>query len=83
MLNSSAVVGISVPALGTPGRDTARIVVLDKVISANLLYLDALRQGLDKDPVFLIDAEGKLRGEWRNVKVKGHAEEVLEAAKAL
>ena len=32
---------------------------------------------------FLIDAEGKLRREWRNVKVKGHAEEVLEAAKAL
>ena len=50
MLNSSAVVGVSVPALGTPERDTARIVVLDKVISANLLYLDAKRQGLDKDP---------------------------------
>jgi len=32
---------------------------------------------------FLIDADGKLRREWRNVKVKGHAEEVLEAAKAL
>ena len=32
---------------------------------------------------FLIDAEGKLRKEWRNVKVAGHAEEVLEAAKAL
>ena len=32
---------------------------------------------------FLIDAEGKLRQEWRKVKVKGHAEEVLEAAKAL
>ena len=32
---------------------------------------------------FLIDAEGKLRGEWRNVKVKGHAEEVLAAVKAL
>ena len=32
---------------------------------------------------FLIDAEGKLREEWRKVKVKGHAEEVLEAAKAL
>ena len=32
---------------------------------------------------FLIDADGKLRGEWRKVKVKGHAEEVLEAAKAL
>ena len=32
---------------------------------------------------FLIDAAGKLRREWRNVKVKGHAEEVLEAAKSL
>ena len=32
---------------------------------------------------FLIDADGKLRREWRNVKVKGHAEEVLEAAKSL
>lgn len=32
---------------------------------------------------FLIDANGKLRQEWRKVKVKGHAEAVLEAAKAL
>lgn len=32
---------------------------------------------------FLIDADGKLRHEWRKVKVKGHAEEVLEAVKAL
>lgn len=32
---------------------------------------------------FLIDADGKLRQEWRNVKVKGHAEEVLEAVKSL
>lgn len=32
---------------------------------------------------FLIDAAGKLRAEWRKVKVKGHAEEVLEAVKAL
>lgn len=32
---------------------------------------------------FLIDAEGKLRREWRKVKVKGHAEEVLEAVRAL
>lgn len=32
---------------------------------------------------FLIDTEGKLRREWRNVKVKGHADEVLEAVKAL
>ena len=55
MLNSTAVVGVSVPALGTPERDAARIVVLDKVISANLLYLDAKRQGLDKDPVYQRD----------------------------
>jgi peroxiredoxin Q/BCP len=32
---------------------------------------------------FLIDKDGKLRQEWRKVKVKGHAEEVLEAVKAL
>lgn len=32
---------------------------------------------------FLIDADGKLREEWRKVKVKGHAEAVLEAVKAL
>lgn len=32
---------------------------------------------------FLIDAEGKLRGEWRKVKVKGHAQAVLDAVKAL
>ena len=32
---------------------------------------------------FLIDRDGKLRGEWRKVKVKGHADEVLEAVKAL
>ena len=32
---------------------------------------------------FLIDAEGVLREEWRGVKVKGHAEAVLEAARGL
>ena len=32
---------------------------------------------------FLIDADGKLRGEWRKVKVKGHADEVLAAVKDL
>ncbi len=32
---------------------------------------------------FLIDSAGKLRQEWRKVKVTGHAAEVLEAAKAL
>lgn len=32
---------------------------------------------------FLFDETGALRREWRGVKVKGHAEEVLEAARAL
>jgi len=32
---------------------------------------------------FLLDAGGVLRREWRKVKVQGHVEEVLEAAKSL
>ena len=32
---------------------------------------------------FLIDEAGKLRKEWRKVKVKGHVDEVLEALKDL
>ncbi len=32
---------------------------------------------------FLVDAKGRLARIWRKVKVRGHAEEVLEAVKAL
>jgi peroxiredoxin Q/BCP len=32
---------------------------------------------------FLVDGKGMIRKVWRNVKVEGHAEEVLTAAKAL
>ncbi|QYF87776.1 peroxiredoxin [Brevundimonas sp. PAMC22021] len=32
---------------------------------------------------FLVDAEGRIRRAWRKVSVKGHAQEVLEAARAL
>ena len=32
---------------------------------------------------FLIDGSGLVRRVWRNVKVKGHAEQVLEAAQSL
>ncbi|MWD30145.1 redoxin domain-containing protein [Aquicoccus sp. SCR17] len=32
---------------------------------------------------FLVDGEGRIARAWRKVKVAGHAEEVLEAAKAL
>lgn len=38
--------------------------------------------GIDRS-TFLIDKKGVLKAEWRGVKVKGHADEVLEAVKAL
>lgn len=38
--------------------------------------------GVDRS-TFLFDKAGKLRREWRSVKVKGHAAEVLEAARNL
>jgi peroxiredoxin Q/BCP len=38
--------------------------------------------GVDRS-TFLIDATGKIARAWRKVKVPGHAEEVLQAAKAL
>lgn len=38
--------------------------------------------GIDRS-TFLIDAEGKLVKEWRSVKVKGHAEEVLASVQDL
>jgi parvulin-like peptidyl-prolyl isomerase len=56
-INSSAIVGVSVPALGTPERDTVRITLLDRFVSANLMYLDARKQGLDRDPVYLREVE--------------------------
>ena len=51
-LNSSAVVGVSVPVLGSPERSTVMLALLDKVISANLLYLDAIKRGADEDSAY-------------------------------
>jgi peptidyl-prolyl cis-trans isomerase C len=56
-LNSSAIVGVSLPALGTPERDTVRITLLDRFVSGNLLYLDARKRGLDQDPAYLREME--------------------------
>ncbi len=39
-------------------------------------------QGIERS-TFLIDRDGRLFQEWRKVKVKGHADEVLKAVKAL
>ena len=51
------------------------------VIQEKMLYGRKF-MGVERS-TFLIDAAGKLRGEWRKVKVKGHAAEVLEAVKGL
>jgi len=51
-LNSAAVVGVSIPTFGTPERDIVRMTLLDKLISSNLIYLDALDRGVDKDPEY-------------------------------
>lgn len=55
IINSSAMVGLSIPALGTPERHQAVLSVLDKVITANLLYLDALDKGKDRLPEYQED----------------------------
>uniref|UniRef100_UPI002638FA74 peroxiredoxin n=1 Tax=Thauera sp. TaxID=1905334 RepID=UPI002638FA74 len=39
-------------------------------------------RGIERS-TFLIDGEGAIAREWRGVKVPGHAEEVLTAARAL
>ncbi|NNJ92944.1 MAG: redoxin domain-containing protein, partial [Gammaproteobacteria bacterium] len=51
------------------------------VIKMKNMYGKKVR-GIERS-TFIIDREGKLRQEWRGVKVKGHVEEVLDAVKAL
>jgi len=50
-INSSAVVGIPIPKPGTPERTQMRLTLLDRRITSDLLYLDALAKGLDDNPV--------------------------------
>lgn len=51
------------------------------VIKMKNMYGKKVR-GIERS-TFLLDDKGKLRQEWRKVKVDGHAEEVLTAAQAL
>lgn len=51
------------------------------VIKMKNMYGKKVR-GIERS-TFLIDKNGKLRQEWRKVKVAGHVEEVLAAVKAL
>ncbi len=49
------------------------------VIREKMLYGRKF-MGIERS-TFLIDEKGKLREEWRKVKVKGHADEVLQSVK--
>ncbi|MEW8458848.1 MAG: peptidylprolyl isomerase [Candidatus Thiodiazotropha endolucinida] len=73
-LNSTAVVGLSTPALGTPERRTVILTLLDKAISVNLLYLDAVGKGKLEDPNFKRElqeyADGMLAGLYRRHYLK-------------
>lgn len=51
------------------------------VIREKMLYGRKF-MGIERS-TFLIDASGKLRSEWRKVKVKNHAAQVYDAVKAL
>ena len=51
------------------------------VIKQKNMYGKKVR-GIERS-TFLVDASGTLRQEWRKVKIPGHVEEVLEAAKTL
>ena len=51
------------------------------VIKMKSMYGKQVR-GIERS-TFLIDEAGVLRAEWRKIKVKGHAEEVLETLKAM
>ncbi len=51
------------------------------VIKMKNMYGKKVR-GIERS-TFLIDSTGKLREEWRKVKVAGHVDEVLAAVKAL
>ena len=57
MINSSDLVGMGIPPPGSAARNEARLILLDKMISANLLYLDALKQGMQNNPVYQYDVE--------------------------
>ena len=61
--------------------EDARICTLFDVMKEKSMY-GKKYLGIERS-TFLLDAAGVLRREWRKVKVPGHAEEVLEAAKSL
>jgi peroxiredoxin Q/BCP len=87
------VVGVSPDTLASHGKFKTKyafpfVLLADEERSACRLF-DVIREksmygrkfmGVERS-TFLIDAKGVLRREWRKVKVDGHAEEVLAAAR--
>jgi thioredoxin-dependent peroxiredoxin len=69
---------LSFPLLSDPDEKLCK---LFDVIKEKSLY-GKKYLGIERS-TFLLDGKGVLRHEWRKVKVPGHAEEVLEAAKSL
>ncbi|MES9990966.1 MAG: peptidylprolyl isomerase [Candidatus Thiodiazotropha sp.] len=73
-LNSTAVVGLSTPALGTPERRTVMLTLLDKAISLNLIYLDAVAKGKLEDATYQRElkeySDGMLAGLYRKRYLK-------------
>ncbi|MBB3230247.1 peroxiredoxin [Halomonas stenophila] len=76
--NFKAKQGFTFPLLSDKDETLCR---LFDVIKLKKLY-GKEHLGIERS-TFLIDADGTLAREWRGVKVKGHADEVLEAARAL
>jgi thioredoxin-dependent peroxiredoxin len=58
-----------------------KLCALFEVMKDKNMYGKKVR-GIERS-TFLVDAEGVLRQEWRKVKIDGHVDEVLAAAKAL
>jgi len=61
-------------------RDETLCKLFDVIKEKNLYGKTVM--GIERS-TFLIDADGKLRREWRKVKVDGHVDEVLEAVREL
>jgi thioredoxin-dependent peroxiredoxin len=66
------------PLLSDPEEELCRL--FDVIREKNMYGRKVM--GIERS-TFLIDASGKLRREWRKVKVDGHVEEVLDAVREL
>jgi peroxiredoxin Q/BCP len=70
--------GLTTPLAADESREAIEAYgVWDEKMMFGRKYMGVIRS------TFLIDREGKIKRIWRNVRVAGHAEEVLETAKAL